>query len=59
MARPHIEFVQAQALDWNTGVLPGAAGELVWTVKDGNVSPRGIVHLLVPAKNFWDDVGFT
>ena len=37
----------------------GAAGELVWTVEDGQVSPRGIVHLLVPAKNFWDDVGFT
>ena len=28
MARPHIEFVQAQALGWKTGVLPGIAGEL-------------------------------
>ena len=28
MPRPHIEFVQAQALGWQTGVLPGAAGEL-------------------------------
>jgi len=37
----------------------GAAGELVWKVQDGQVTPRGIVHLLVPAKNFWDDVGFT
>ena len=37
----------------------GAAGELVWKVEDGRVTPRGIVHLLVPAKNFWDDVGFT
>ena len=40
-------------------IATGAAGELVWTVEDGKVSPRGIVHLLVPAKNFWDDVGFT
>jgi len=37
----------------------GAAGELVWKVQDERVTPRGIVHLLVPAKNFWDDVGFT
>ena len=37
----------------------GAAGELVWKVENGNVSPRGIVHLLVPARNFWDDIGFT
>jgi Alkylmercury lyase len=37
----------------------GAAGELVWKVEDGQVSPRGIVHLLVPAKNFWEDIGFT
>jgi len=37
----------------------GPADQLVWKVEDGQVSPPGIVHLLVPAKNFWDDVGFT
>lgn len=37
----------------------GATRELVWKVEDGSVTPRGIVHLLVPAKNFWDDIGFT
>ncbi len=30
-----------------------------WTVTDGVVSPDGFVHLLVPAKHFWDDVVFT
>ena len=30
-----------------------------WTVTDGEVSPEGFVHLLVPAKHFWDDVVFT
>jgi hypothetical protein len=33
--------------------------ELVWRVEDGGVTPSGIVHLLVPAKNFWEDIGFT
>ena len=37
----------------------GAAGELVWKVENKRVIPRGIVHLLVPAKDFWDDIGFT
>ena len=27
MARTHIEFIQAQRLDWQTGILPGPAGE--------------------------------
>lgn len=30
-----------------------------WTVDDGVVSPEGVVHLLVPAARFWDDVVFT
>lgn len=30
-----------------------------WTVNDGKVSPDGVVHLLVPASHFWDDVVFT
>lgn len=32
---------------------------LEWHVQDGSVHPDGIVHLLVPARHFWDDVGFT
>jgi hypothetical protein len=32
---------------------------LLWRVGDGLVSPNGYVHLLVPARNFWDDIGFT
>ena len=38
---------------------PGADGDLVWTVDDGKVSPDGVVHLLIPASRFWDDIGFT
>jgi hypothetical protein len=34
-------------------------GDLVWRVEDGQVSPGGLVHLLVPARAFWDDIGFT
>jgi hypothetical protein len=37
----------------------GVADDLVWGVEDGRVTPPGIIHLLVPAKNFWDDIGFT
>jgi hypothetical protein len=36
-----------------------ADGDLVWAVNNGKVSPDGVVHLLVPARHFWDDVGFT
>lgn len=32
---------------------------LVWKVENGEVHPGGIVHLLVPARSFWVDVGFT
>ena len=32
---------------------------LEWEVTAGAVSPDGLVHLLVPARRFWDDVGFT
>ena len=34
-------------------------GGLVWNVEEGRVTPEGIVHLLVPARHFWDDVFFT
>lgn len=30
-----------------------------WTVKNGVVAPSGLIHLLVPAAHFWDDVVFT
>ncbi|HEU4320406.1 MAG TPA: organomercurial lyase [Acidimicrobiia bacterium] len=30
-----------------------------WYVEDGVVSPAGFIHLLVPARHFWDDVVFT
>lgn len=33
--------------------------DLVWRVAAGEVHPDGIVHLLVPARAFWDDVAFT
>jgi hypothetical protein len=28
-------------------------------VEDGRVAADAIVHFLVPAKRFWDDMGFT
>jgi hypothetical protein len=31
----------------------------VWRVSDGAVEPEGYIHLLVPAKQFWDDIRFT
>lgn len=33
--------------------------ELVWQVRDGRVSPDGVIHVAVPAARFWDDIGFT
>ena len=33
--------------------------ELVWSVADGKVSPDGVIHIPVPAREFWDDIGFT
>lgn len=32
---------------------------LEWRVEAGEVRPNGLVHLLVPARSFWDDVAFT
>lgn len=34
-------------------------GGLAWTVIGGIVSPEGLIHLLVPARQFWEDIGFT
>ena len=38
---------------------PLGRSELVWTVRGGLVDPEGIVHFVVPAERFWDDIGFT
>lgn len=32
---------------------------LSWRVDEGVVTPGGLIHLLVPARRFWDDIGFT
>lgn len=33
--------------------------DLVWRVVDGRVTPNGVVHMVVPASRFWENVGFT
>jgi hypothetical protein len=33
--------------------------ESVWTVADGVVTPSGLVHFVVPASQFWDDIALT
>jgi hypothetical protein len=33
--------------------------DLIWTVEDGQVSPDGVIHLKVPARDFWEDIAFT
>jgi len=38
---------------------PTGAGSATWSVEDGKVSPDGLVHFVVPARHFWDDIGFT
>ncbi len=40
-------------------VLNVGGEELVWSVEDGRVSPEGVIYLKVPARRFWDDIGFT
>lgn len=37
--------------------LTGATNQ--WTVTDGIIVPDGVVHFLVPARQFWDDIGYT
>ena len=35
-------------------------GEVIeWTARDGRIFPDGVVHFLVPAREFWDDIGYT
>jgi len=33
--------------------------EVIWDVRNGVVTPGGVIHVQVPARHFWDDVGFT
>jgi hypothetical protein len=33
--------------------------EVIWNVRNGVVTPGGVIHVQVPARQFWDDVGFT
>jgi len=42
-----------------TGRATGRDGVIDWSVVGGRVSPDGLIHLLVPAVQFWDDIGFT
>lgn len=32
---------------------------LVWEVSAGQVTPEGVIHVGVPSRRFWDDIGFT
>lgn len=38
---------------------PATGERLTYRVRDGRVRGEGIVHFLVPARSFWDDIGFT
>ncbi len=40
-------------------VFTSANGEVSWEVRNGRVAPDGVIHVQVPARHFWDDVGFT
>lgn len=38
---------------------PASGEALTYEVRDGRVRGEGIVHFLVPARRFWDEIGFT
>ena len=38
---------------------PGTGEAIRFEVADGQVIVEGLVHFLVPARAFWDDIGFT
>ncbi len=39
---------------------PDCGESLILTVEEGHVSPQdAVVHFLVPARRFWEDIGFT
>jgi hypothetical protein len=34
-------------------------GTETWRIVDGRVEPEGIIHFVVPPREFWADIGFT
>jgi len=38
---------------------PATGEPMRFQVRDGRVLGEGLVHFLVPARSFWDDIGFT
>lgn len=38
---------------------PATGDPLALVVRDGRVYGEGIVHFLIAARSFWDDIGFT
>ena len=38
---------------------PGTRAAIRFEVTAGQVAGAGLVHFLVPARSFWDDIGFT
>jgi len=38
---------------------PATGEPIQFRVSDGNVFGEALVHFLVPARRFWDDIGFT
>jgi len=38
---------------------PLGGESLTWSVHGGQVAPEGVVHFLVPAAEFWDNIGYT
>ena len=38
---------------------PGTGAAIRFEVVDGQALGAGLVHFLVPARSFWDDIGFT
>lgn len=38
---------------------PASGEPLRFDVSGGTVSGTGVIHFLVPARRFWDDIGFT
>jgi alkylmercury lyase-like protein len=38
---------------------PATGAPIILSASSGAVTGEGIVHFLVPARHFWDDIGFT
>lgn len=38
---------------------PATGDPIIYVVRDGCVDGEGIVHFLVPARSFWENIGFT